>query len=331
MADLTVIYLHALSIHIGHTRENPCPAMRNRWVMSSVEPTKTLSCHNAVTDKTGHSSKGSYSNKEGYSNQIGWGYSNVSPLNNNTSLLGWNQAKSNVLPPLKHKDGKPRQVHLNPKQKKLRQAVHGCRQLNLRFNLAEIASVAGISERSAHNRNKEILGYWLEESATSNEDKKLILERSIELGIEAVLANQEPNLEDMFGVILGTYLKVETNLLGKAESLKEVRTLGRHLTRIYRMVCSYKNEEGVPVHSRYLSAKYLLDSKAIDKLDELFIRSKDYVIHRRAKRWKATSLLIKYVEASIKELLERMSVMEGRKLVYLSPHMCLQNYAKMYM
>jgi len=165
-------------------------------------------------------------------------------------------------------------------QEKLRQAVQGCKLLKLKCNLAEIASVSGIAKRTAQHHKEAIQGYWSEDSIFPDKDKDFIRERIIELGIQNVLKSKEPNIEEIFGIILGIYLKAETSLLDKTESLKEIRTIGRHIARVYKRVCDYKESKGgVPVHSDYQPAKYFLHQKNIAKknLDKLFVRSRDYV------------------------------------------------------
>lgn len=174
------------------------------------------------------------------------------------------------------------------KEENLRQTVQGCKLVKLRLNLAEISSLAGIHENTAANHRKKIDEFWNEPSLTPDEDKKFIREKAIDLGIKEILTGKEPNLEAVFGVILGTFLKVETSLLDEAESLAKVWTIGKHITRVYRLVCNYKNPKGVPVHSEYQSAKYLINLKGKDNLNNLFIRSRHYVPGRRAKRWLAS-------------------------------------------
>ena len=206
---------------------------------------------------------------------------------------------------------------LKPKDVKLKQAVQGCKLVKLRFNLAGIASIAGISERTANSKQEMIEAFWSEESLTPDEDKKFIREKSIGLGIESIkelvqsVSGSEKTklgLEYVLGVILGTYLKVETDLLDTAGSLKKVWTIGRYIANIHEMVCSYKtNEDGVPVHSvKVLYANYLLDSKNMNivNLDKLFLRSPKFIIGEQSRMWLSTELLKKYIEVSTQALLK---------------------------
>lgn len=85
----------------------------------------------------------------------------------------------------------------------LKRIVQGFKLIGLRFNLSEIASVAGISERTAQNRREEITEYWAGESLAPDEDKKFLLEKIIALGIDKVLKSDEPTPEHAFGFILG--------------------------------------------------------------------------------------------------------------------------------
>lgn len=182
---------------------------------------------------------------------------------------------------------------LSPKQAKLKQAVQGYSQLGFKFNLDEVASFAGISLRSAYNHKNDILSYWSERSLPPKAVIQFARDRSMELAITGF-----QSLEEILGVILGINLKVETDTLDNASSLKEVYKFGEHLIKVYRLVCHYKNLQGIPVHSGNKSAKYLLQSKI--RLDRLFERSKGYVQGLCAKRWKATDLLKQYVQATIK-------------------------------
>jgi len=227
---------------------------------------------------------------------------------------------------------------IKQKDKKLKQAVYGFKLIGLRKNLDGIASIAGISEGTAKNKKKEIDAYWSDESSTPDEDKIFIRDRSIETGIEGIkevikgIPDSEKTklgMEYALGVILGTYLKVETDLLDKATSLGKVWTLGRYIANIYELVCSYKtNDDGVPVHSvKNKYAKYLLQSKNIStsNLDKLFTRTSDYIINEQCKRWSSSELLTKYVGISnqvvlqcIDKFLDIFSVPES------SSHMLLQ-------
>ena len=220
----------------------------------------------------------------------------------------------------------PAKSNASPKIKdnKLQQAVHGFKLINLRKNLAEIASVAGISERTAQNHKEEIDVYWSEKNMTPDDDKKFFLERSIELGIDNVSKNTESMPEHILGVMLGAYLKVETDLLDEARSMKKVWTIGQYIANIHNMVCRYKNQ-GAPIHSDYvLSAKYLLQPKNMNllSLDKLFIRSDDYRIGQQSKRWASTELLKKYIEVCCDKFL----AMTSNPVSYL-PHLWLQKGA----
>ena len=193
---------------------------------------------------------------------------------------------------------------LKPKYENLRQTVQGFKLVKLKFNQAEIALIAGVSRGTAHNQVEKIQSFWSEDSPTPDDDKKFILERSIEIGLKEALSDQEPTLEHIFGVILGTYLKVETDLLDESESLRTVWTIGRHITKIYKQVCSRKDGEGVPIHSENQSAKYL---RQLNSVDKLFLRSDNYTPGGQSKRWSPSEILREYVGISNHELLEVIS------------------------
>lgn len=202
----------------------------------------------------------------------------------------------------------------NPKMVALRQATLSYRLLGFNLNLVEIAALAGISEGTAHNHKNEILSYWSERSLPFKGISQFTWDRLMDPALTGA-----QSLEEIFGAILGMYLKVETDILDCASTLKEVYKFGLHLTKIYRLVCNYKNSEGVPVYSGNRSARYLLESKI--QLDRLFERSKDYVSGLRSKRWKTTDLLKQYIEVSIKKLLYAFSNSDVWECVYLYPHM----------
>jgi len=133
---------------------------------------------------------------------------------------------------------------LDLKTEKLKQAVQAYKLLGFTFNMVAIAEFAGISIRTAYNYKNNIDRFWLEESTTPDADKKFAHARCLELA-----QAQTGGMEKLFGAILGAYLKLETPILDSADSLKEVWKLGEQMTHIYRQVCSYKNPQGVPVHS----------------------------------------------------------------------------------
>lgn len=212
-------------------------------------------------------------------------------------------------------------IPLKGKDEQLRQAVQGSKLINLRYNLSEIALIAGIVVRTAQYKKDQIERYWNEESITPDEDKKFLLERSIEVGIDNMLTEKDSTLESAYGVILGTYLKVETVLFDNVGTLKEMWTIGRHITNVYRTLSRFKKKQGISIHSvKNKSAKYLLGNK--DILDNFFVRSDDYHKDIYAKRWTSTELLTTYIEISNNILLD---------CIILKPHIFKSIYSPLYM
>ena len=250
------------------------------------------------------------------------------------------------------------------KEKNLKQAVQGSKLVKLSYNqsynLAEIASIAGISEKTARNKKELVEKYWSEESKTPDEDREFIRKRAIVLAIRKKTEKSEKpstgekldikkksekseeeepstekklhiknslrksdniSMDDMFGIILSSYLKTKTNLLDEAESLLKVWTVGQHISKIHSMVCRYKsNKKGAQIHSETnKSAKYLLNSKNISKsnLDRLFDRSKDYIVGGCSRRWRLTGLLKTCIEKTNKELLDTISNSNIDEALYL--------------
>jgi hypothetical protein len=214
------------------------------------------------------------------------------------------------------------------KQENLKQAAQGFKMVGLRKNLAEMASVAGISERTVQNHRERVDEYWVEEGRDDEQAREFVRRRSIELGIEEVLGSEEPNMEELFGALLGTHLKIDTEILEKVEGLREVRTVGKHIAKVYRLVASYKHGDGVPIHSENQSVKYILQTVG-GKVGWLFTRSRYYEVDRRAKRWKPTVGLREMVERSVHELLRVLPELGDVEFIYLVPHMSPQNGAKL--
>ena len=219
---------------------------------------------------------------------------------------------------------------LNDKDERLRKAVQGSNLVKLKHNLSEISSIAGISRSSANNKEDLIDEYLSKDSVSPAEDKQFIIERSIELGIEK-LSQQDDNQapEDIYGVILGTYLKVETDLLDEAGSLIKVWAIGQNIAKIHAMVCRYKNHR-VQIHSVDTKpAKYLLDIRNLkrESLDKLFLRTDNYLEYQFTKRWSPTTLLVKYIEVCNGRLLDRISKSGVEVPISFSPHMLREKCA----
>jgi len=192
---------------------------------------------------------------------------------------------------------------LKPKDEHLRKIVQGFKLVNLDCNHAEIAMVACISKGTVHNKRDMIADFWSKESLTPEEDKQSLLERSIELGIQETLKAEKPTLEHVYGAILGSYLKVETDILDRIGTIKSAWTIGSHLTRLYRTVSKRKNEEGTPVHSENQSAKYLRQEIDVSKL---FSSSGGYKVGFSAKSWSANTTLKYFIEKTNNTFLDRL-------------------------
>ena len=185
------------------------------------------------------------------------------------------------------------------KDERLRQTVQGFRLVKLDPIVTEIALIADVVRGTVINKSKIVDELWDKESDTPEEDKNYILEKGIEIGISKVSKQAKPTSEHVYGVILGMYLKVETNLLDDVKSLKRVWTTGEYITNIHSTVCSYKDKKCAPIHSdENKHAKYLLDVRNMNKdsLDELFQRTSYFIINKETKEWSSTKLLKKYIE-----------------------------------
>ena len=191
------------------------------------------------------------------------------------------------------------------KNERLRQAVQGFRLVKLDCIDTDIALITGVTRGTVNNKKEIVDDLWDKESNTPEEDKKYILEKGIESGISKVSKKVKPTSEHVYGVILGMYLKVETNLLDEVDSLKRVWTIGENIAKIHSIVCRYK-DKGTPIHSvENPCAKYLLDIRNMNKdsLDKLFIRSDSYKVDVYSKEWSSTTLLNKYIEVCSDKLL----------------------------
>ena len=194
---------------------------------------------------------------------------------------------------------------LKPKDEHLRKVVQGFKLVNLDCNHAEIAMVAGISKGTAHNKSEMIADFWSKDSLTPDEDKRSLLERSIKLGIEEALKATEPTLEHVYGAILGSYLKVETDILDRVGTIKSVWTVGSHLTKLYLAVHRRKDEKGTQVHSENPSAKYV---RQLLEVDTLFNCSEGYKSGERAKSWSAKNVLNEFIQKSNNIFIDMLSL-----------------------
>jgi len=184
---------------------------------------------------------------------------------------------------------------LKSKDEHLRKVVQGFKLVNLDCNHAEIAMVAGLSKGTVHNKRDIIADFWSKESLTPEEDKQSLLERSIELGMQEILKIKEPSLVQIYGAILGSFLKVETDILDKVSTIKSAWTVGGHLASLYKIVSKRKDEKGTRVHSENPSAKYV---RQLLEVDKLFICSEGYKVGEKAKSWSTKNLLNEFIEKS---------------------------------
>ena len=215
---------------------------------------------------------------------------------------------------------------LKPNELLLKKVVQGFKLVNLDCNHAEIAMFADISKGTVHNKRDMVADFWSEESLTPDEDKRFILEKSIELGIKETLTAKEPSLVHVYGAILGSCLKVETDILDKVGTIKSSWTVGSHLTKLFLAVHRRKDEKGTPVHSENTSAKYV---RELLEVDRLFNCSKGYKTGERAKSWSAKNVLNEFIEKSNSIFLHMLS---QNPLLFIplfpTSHMSLSNDIK---
>lgn len=196
---------------------------------------------------------------------------------------------------------------------KLSQAIGGYNYLKFKLNFSEIALLAGIKKWTLHYQKHEVEKHWSDSAPIPDQHIDFILQRSFELGLAG-----ENNLEDLLGILLGTFLRAETDLIDNARNLKMVWKLGKHLVRVYRIAIRHKrNEDGSPVSAKNNSARSLLESSMKDNLDKLFAKPDGYKPGERFKLWKPTKLLIDYMRMSIEKLL--LYITKRVSLFSLSP------------
>lgn len=194
------------------------------------------------------------------------------------------------------------------KEDQLKTLVHGFKAIGLKVNQAELSLLSGLSKRTLATRSKDgtLDSYWNEVSTTPRKDIRFLISRSIEEGLKEKSKLPEGStltpevLESLYGVILGTLLRAETNVLNGVTSLRSSWEIGAHLTCIQKMLSRVKRDDGVPIHSENQSAKYL---RSVIDLDDLFDRTDDYSAGTVAKRWKAKELFTKYIKSSNVRLL----------------------------
>ncbi|MDR1124681.1 MAG: hypothetical protein LBM64_01260 [Deltaproteobacteria bacterium] len=217
---------------------------------------------------------------------------------------------------------------LKSKNEQLRKTVQGFKLVKLSLNQSELALISELSKGTIHNKSQMIDELWSKDSDTPDDDKKFVLEKSIEIGMTSISGEDKVALEHLFGVILGSYLKVETKILDNAKSLKTVWTIGRHLTSVYKMICRYK-KRSVNINSENQSSKYLLKDKTM--LDECFNRSDDYQSDKYSKRWTPTDILKTYVQISNEYFLTKLTnnpELFSSFFPSSSPYMSLSNGTK---
>lgn len=183
----------------------------------------------------------------------------------------------------------------------LLKTINGLKQLRLKLTMNELALISGCSRRSLYNHRSEIDDFWSDSSFEQEDSVDFIIQRSFELYLE-----NSYTIEDLLGLIIGIYLKENTSILDNCTSLKSIYKTGQHIVRVYRLSCSYKNEDGTPVNSNNEFAHYLIDNLK-EELTKIFVRSKGYKVGERSKLWKATELLDEYMRMSINKFLMLMS------------------------
>jgi hypothetical protein len=186
------------------------------------------------------------------------------------------------------------------KAKQVEMVIRGLNHLRFDNSSAMIADIAEVSEKYVHIHKNENMLYSLENTIASDEDIDFIFRRSIELGII-----EADSFETVLGVILGTYLKIKTDVLINIRNLKGIWSAGKNIAILYYRL--HKRDDGI-IHSRLnSSARYLLNSNIIINLDKLFIRSDSYKTTEYSKEWKATDLLIEYINITINTVIDYIS------------------------
>ena len=194
------------------------------------------------------------------------------------------------------------------KEECLKSMVRCFKAIGLRLIQADLAILSGLSKRTLATRSKDgsLDTYWDTASPPTRTELRYFIQKSIEVGLkekatELKEAKLTPEaLESIYGVILGTLLKAETDVLKDISSLRSIWEAGTHLTRIQKMLSRIKRDDGVPIHSENQSAKYL---RSVIDLDVLFDRTDDYSAGTTSKRWKAKDLFTKCIKSSNVRLL----------------------------
>ena len=203
------------------------------------------------------------------------------------------------------------------KQKNISQAVHGYRRLGFKLNLSEIAMLSGHREQTIHEWKQDIEKCWNASFPDLDTSTDFILGRSFELAL-----TDENSLEDLLGVLLGTYLRLETDLLDEARNLKTVWKIGKHLVKVYRLATCYKkSEDGSPVSAKNPSARYLLESSIKNTMDKFFVRTKGYQKWQSSKSWMPTSILNDHMKTCIEIFLSHIFKYLSLYPISPPPHM----------
>ncbi len=197
------------------------------------------------------------------------------------------------------------------------QIIRVCRHFDMRCNSDEIALLAKVPKRSMHDYG--VRDYWvINKDIASDEDIQAVRDRAINIGI-----SKANNAEKMLGVVLGTHLKVETNILADILTFQEAWKIGTAIVKLYRQTCNYKNNP-VPIHSTEENSRFIL-RRLKNTCHMLFQRSKTYKVQKIAKFWQPTPLLDRYISQCTNTFLLFQS-QDGKRP--LGPHMFAKNNVK---
>jgi hypothetical protein len=131
--------------------------------------------------------------------------------------------------------------------------------LDMELNLAEIAVMAGVSEKYIHKHKIEVL-----ETYKNTESNLDCLNEVIYKGISTA-----DNIQDCIGIIIGTYLRTYGEEFKFIKSFNRTWELGKRIVSVYKLIANRKTDKGTPVHSNNINAKYLLNRLYNEQLSYL--------------------------------------------------------------
>lgn len=197
-------------------------------------------------------------------------------------------------------------------------SLRAFKQKGIQLNYSETAKISGVSERYVYNHKAEVIQYYTQSVSCNKSDIDLLCDKSIKIGLQSA-----KTIDEALGLICGALMRYEHRLLHHLYRFKDAAKVGVDVVGLFKMTCSRKNNDGVPIHTDCNSVKRLLRQNKVTFVDKLFLRSDRYHAGNYSKRWKPTVLLETLMQKTVGVFLELCSVC----VKHIVPHMFLGSTA----